>query len=77
MLCQGSSGLEAVMCITKEFDATRANVVCSGRKAILGRNGKVTIFRVCISQLRITFVFSYLFFPKPFNNFHALLGTER
>ncbi|CAE7704484.1 Slc35b3 [Symbiodinium sp. CCMP2592] len=27
-------GLEAVMCITKEFDATRANVVCSGRKAI-------------------------------------------
>ena len=28
-----SRGLEAVMCITKEFDATRANVVCSGRKA--------------------------------------------
>ncbi|CAE7289550.1 SLC35B3 [Symbiodinium necroappetens] len=27
-------GLEAVMCITQEFDATRANVVCSGRKAI-------------------------------------------
>eukprot|EP00434_Breviolum_minutum_P040005 symbB.v1.2.035540.t1/scaffold4809.1/size34500/3 len=27
-------GLEAVMGITKEFDATRANVVCSGRKAI-------------------------------------------
>eukprot|EP00913_Durusdinium_trenchii_P022718 g21334.t2 len=27
-------GLEAVMRITKDFDATRANVVCSGRKAI-------------------------------------------
>eukprot|EP00746_Dinoflagellata_sp_MGD_P098061 gnl/MRDRNA2_/MRDRNA2_39428_c0_seq2.p1 gnl/MRDRNA2_/MRDRNA2_39428_c0~~gnl/MRDRNA2_/MRDRNA2_39428_c0_seq2.p1 ORF type:complete len:285 (+),score=39.54 gnl/MRDRNA2_/MRDRNA2_39428_c0_seq2:1-855(+) len=27
-------GLEAVMRITGEFDATRANVVCSGRKAV-------------------------------------------
>ena len=25
------------MLITKEYDATRANVVCSGRKAPLGR----------------------------------------
>ena len=34
-----SWGLEAVMCITKEFDATRANVVCSGRKAWLEWKG--------------------------------------
>lgn len=95
-----SWGLEAVMCITKEFDATRANVVCSGRKAWLewkgdGRYwkmmkghercthfGHVTaclapgffLIRLCI--LRITFLFSYWFFPKAFGPFHALLGES-
>ena len=63
------------MGITKEFDATRANVVCSGRKASLHRNESKGVPQRQAVALRITFVFSYFFFPKPFSILHLLLGS--
>ena len=46
-------GLHSIYAITKNFDATRANVVCSARKVL-------------------TFVISFLFFTKTFNQLHVV-----